>query len=517
VQSVVSLEGQADAYGVLPILDGRHGTRVLNTYFMGAIFDVDSIRNIVIQHAETQTSLAQINGGAMYIHEKLLNGIHNASFFYNVAIDTGGALSIAHRNQDIDGLLGGVHNSTFSGNVVTGLNSRGGALYVNGTLLGGINYSVFTDNHAGGDGGAIRVRNFDGDLQSSVFADNTAQNNGGAIWVDDVSKNWVGNVYDSVFTNNHAVTGYAGAIDTTTLTGVIDNTRFIGNSAALAGGAVLVGTVDGIRNALFVGNRVQGRAFDYAAGQGAAVSLDENVTLANNVFLNNAAGSLNADAADSGFGGALFHHEAAAAVVDVNVAASAGNQALFYGNTQNPHASGETPNAIHFANALSVGNDRKTRLNVQADGRVLMLDPLSAQQDGLSVVSQGTFYGNLETFVNKTGTGEWYLGGASQMPGASTWNISDGIMRLVTTNYGGGIRRNQPDTHRHGTVHAGQRRHTGRKRHDPRARRAALRHDPPEYLGQYRHACARSRRAGQYHHRQRHRRRDGRCHDSRGQ
>jgi len=35
-----------------------------------------------------------------------------------------------------------------------------------------------------------------------------------------------------------------------------DNSHFIGNSAALAVGAVLVGTVDGISNSLFIDNRV---------------------------------------------------------------------------------------------------------------------------------------------------------------------------------------------------------------------------------------------------------------------
>jgi len=50
---------------------------------------------------------------------------------------------------------------------------------------------------------------------------------------------------------------------------------------------------------------------DYAAGQGAAISLDEDITFTDSVFLNNAASSLNINAQDSGWGGAFVLREPA--------------------------------------------------------------------------------------------------------------------------------------------------------------------------------------------------------------
>jgi len=498
-QAFLTLTGVLDGSGNRPVLDGAGLFRILrapngadvinNVIFQNADAGTNSggamnITNLTgsIQNNHFISNKAQL-GGALTLGGTPTGSVINNVFANNVATTEGGALfaSFTSAGSVISGnlftgnsagqfggavrlptMVGTIENNQFIGNFtnfnsaalsisdMTGdiidnlfLNNQagggsGGALRST-NFQGNLIRNVFKENMAALEGGALQIDAFVGDIVGNTFEDNTAQQSGGAIWMTNPSIDWVGNLYDSVFTNNVAVTRFGGAIDAFGINGSIQNTRFIDNRAVLGGGAIASAEVGAIRQSLFLNNAVAGgAALTVDAGNGGALSLDDNVTLIDSVFLGNIASSTNPLALDSGWGGALLHHDALSVGASVNVSASAGNTALFYGNTQTPFNSGETPNAIHFGNYNATNANLQTTLNVQGAGRVLMLDALSSQQDGLTR-QNGTLYGNLTTVVNKTGTGEWYLGGQSQMQGASTWNVSDGVLRLVTTDYGGSI------------------------------------------------------------------------------
>jgi len=415
------LEGQLDANHATPVLrgDGVNDRRALHAIDPNGTY---SINNMTFRDFLTQSSGMDGAGGA-------------------VMLTDGGAVG----SPVLDLTVTGMSNVHFISNKAS---AWGGGLYVRGTFAGDLVDSTFIDNQsgAGANGGAFDMGgDFTGNILRTTFANNTATDGkGGGLYVN---RTFSGNIVDSVFIGNAALgesvinLGRGGAIRFRDMTGSIENTRFISNRTTLGGGAIVARTTGDFNATLFVNNSALGNAtIAFSAGVGGALSLDNDVMLIDSVFLNNSASSLNPNGLDSGWGGALFHHDATNNVgATINVTASAGSQTLFYGNTQQPANGAQASSAIHFANGNETNADLKNTLNVQADGRVLMLDALSSQADGLTRTEDGTLYGNLETEVNKTGAGDWFLGGDSQMRGASTWNVNAGSLTLTTVDYGGSI------------------------------------------------------------------------------
>ncbi|MDR2576594.1 MAG: hypothetical protein LBC42_00905, partial [Puniceicoccales bacterium] len=162
--------------------------------------------------------------------------------------------------------------------------SDGGAIYAN-NINGNIANSEFISNTAG-CGGAVKVSNaFIGDIFNSAFRWNTATW-GGAIDVAGYFEgNFEGNILSSIFGNNEADYD-GGALCISAFTGNIANTKFISNTARQSGGAVYVlynwlcaadnlhksaANLSSKGDALFLGNK---------AGQfGGAVYVDESANV----------------------------------------------------------------------------------------------------------------------------------------------------------------------------------------------------------------------------------------------
>jgi len=253
------------------------------------------------------------DGGAVWVHQNnALNGISGSTFTNNRAKNTGGAISVVGTIEN------GIHNSHFNDN--TSEASYGGAIGMGarsggaGIINGGISGSTFKNNSAHLDGGAIRANQINGDISGTTFEKNTATGSGGAIWAVQLGiPSLDGSISDSKFLENSANDG--GALRLGIVTGSIENTEFIGNSATNSAGGAIHGNHlnGGIKNSTFTRNTAAksygGAIFtDYIRGGisettftenkvtdglGGAIHAHNEITggITNSTFNNNSAGS----------------------------------------------------------------------------------------------------------------------------------------------------------------------------------------------------------------------------------
>jgi len=291
----------------------------------------------------------------------------------------------------------------------------------------------------------------------------------GAVEIDILN----GGMHDVHVLNNRSLLGSIFQVND--LTGGIHRARFVGNTSVNETLAVEGTFTGGLNDSVFIGNRAQlpgdfpaYAEFSQSAVASAAV-LENNVILNNNVFLANHTNQTNAqNPAGTARGATVVHNTGnASGASAVAIAAQTGKRTLFYGNTHTT-GSGAAPSGIHFESAFDyeigdmpsyAGNPMTVNVAMDADngGKILMLDPLSSQPDNLpgqtinnpATITYGGItydlgddpyevkYSNLTVNLEKTGAGDWYLGGVSNMPGASTWDINGGTLTLTTVNYGG--------------------------------------------------------------------------------
>ena len=182
------------------------------------------------------------------------------------------------RTEAVSSAINTTNTVKISNSVFTGNRSHGhaGAIYTEGRTNLTITDSVFTDNYAFYEGGAIRAASYAGSLSisGSTFSGNEAGTFGGAV----SSSNRYTTVKNSVFTDNKAqVAGAfyasAGQDDSTALMMdyVIADSVFDSNEAAASGGAIAVRSGSG---------RVD-VASPLTSGYASNVNL-ENLTLINN-------------------------------------------------------------------------------------------------------------------------------------------------------------------------------------------------------------------------------------------
>ena len=280
-----------------------------------------------------------------------IEGITGSLFLANIAAKGGGAIYV---NKDMT--LGDIENSNFIANVTNA--NGGGAIYnaTNGTM-GNIINSNFVANRAKFSGGAVASNPGTlGSIIRSNFISNISDYLGGAFATWAVS----GDIEDSNFISNTAV--YGGAIilaNDSTKVGDILRTNFINNSAEL-GGAIYnsSGNIEGITNSVFVGNS--------ADDQGGAIYNEDDISVIGNIknstFLNNTAGSQ---------GGAIYSPN------DILITSDAGTT-TFQGNTAN----GES-NAIYMDNAA-----KTLTFDIKNGGTTYMYDGIDGAE-GYSVVFKG--------------------------------------------------------------------------------------------------------------------------------
>jgi len=285
-------------------------------------------------------------------------------------------------------------------------------------VLNGMDNVRFQNNSNSKDhGGGFFADNFTGDLVDSQFINNRAAGYGGAF----AANAFTGDILSNTFTNNSAGDS-GGAISIDTMTGGIYNSRFINNSGNT--GAVFIGMFNGgIHASTFIANRALPITQTNEEAAGGAVDVGfGDLLIENSTFLKNLAQS----GGIGGVGGAIYltHDENTTSNKKLDIQASGSGRTLFYGNLHTPNNVAETPNSVY----LDGKPNDKTHVKVDAAaGRnVLMLDPM---------------YGvaGLNTEVTKTGAGDWFLGGMSHIPGASTWGINQGTLTLTTVDYSGAI------------------------------------------------------------------------------
>jgi len=393
----ITLTGQPKEPGIPTTLQGSFplptgellaitGNGTVSSAFSSMLHELNGISNLAVENFTGRA----IKLGDMTIQGSVsAGGVNNVRFVNN----QGGAIQASW-------FFGEISQSTFTGNTAK---DNGGAVYA-GNVSGGIHHNTFTGNTAEDNGGAVYTSRQGDDIHNNTFRGNTAAKAGGAVYMVD----GMGGFYGNHFIGNTAAAG--GAIRVLELSNSIRTSRFVGNQAH-EGGAISVGaSSDGFLDNVFIGNRATFDA-DYRdqGAKGGAISAEfMGVVLHNGVFLNNrvhGGGSL------GGLGGAVYS--------EGGVGISADNQKtmLFYGNQHSPaSAKGAVPNAIYWTDSL--------KLDAALDARILMLDPLTSSA-------------NTNTTVTKTNTGDWFLGGVSELAGASTWNIDQGSLTLTTVNYGG--------------------------------------------------------------------------------
>jgi len=319
------------------------------------------------------------------------------------------------------------------------------------------------------DSSVMQIGMLENGLHNVHFIDNYADLIG-AAYFDKLD----GGMHDVHVINNRSLLG--AAFDVNNLTGGVHNARFVGNRT-ISGALEIDKLQGGLNDSLFIGNRAQlpgdfpaYAELDQSAAASAAV-LGNDVNLSNNTFLANTSSLANAQNPTAGARGAALVHgtDNASGASSVAIVSDANKRTLFYGNTHNAAGSGATPSAIHFESMwdYEVGEmptyagDPMTvnvAMNAASNGKILMLDPISSQPDNLpdltinnpANITYGGItydlsdpydvkYSNLTVNLEKTGAGDWYLGGMSNLPGASTWNINQGTLTLTSVDYGGAL------------------------------------------------------------------------------
>ncbi|MBE6503867.1 MAG: hypothetical protein E7Z76_06245, partial [Methanobrevibacter sp.] len=303
---------------------GQNNTFLYNhAGIAGAALAWLNVKNMVIDHYYFINNTAGYSGGAIYVSRNSDNSTIDFCYFEGNEIANnlegyGGAMAILGNGSNIKNsefvnnyafeggaiytgvTSGNIHilNVTFKENEAT---ANGGAVEILGLAVS-LNHTNFTSNTAGKSGGAIFVNSTENSnvIDRSVFNNNKATEDGGAI-------NWFsypGDVLFSNFTNNQAE--YGGAIH---LSGISNNDKianviFINNTATKNGGAIdCNATYICLNNTLFINNY----AGEFGAGlcreAGAANGFGEN-----NTFIDNKAGISGAALAWLGVNGIDIHN-----------------------------------------------------------------------------------------------------------------------------------------------------------------------------------------------------------------
>ena len=275
-------------------------------YSGGAIFlkgsdngTAGNCSNVFIDNGLFEDNLAGLNGGAVTFQRGAMNGtLTNSLFINNTALRNGGALFWYGHN-------GTVSNVTFIRNTALGLvdtDARGVHQYVdeNGNPV------------LGGSGGAVAWVGHIGNVDDSTFINNTAKRLGGAIFLRDN--------YNTEFRNDRFVNNTAGinggAIDFNrgAHDGVIVNSTFENNVANRSAGAVFwFGTNGTIKDSTFNNNTALGIVnytdsygnVTYGGYGGAVMWTGAQGVVGNCTFTNNEA-KYNEATKSGGRGGAVY-------------------------------------------------------------------------------------------------------------------------------------------------------------------------------------------------------------------
>lgn len=307
-------------------------TSIANTNFLdsmatgndgGAILNLGIIN--VIDDCVFEGSFAEDDGAAIH-NENRIDEITNSLFENNLADDKGGAIS-----NDSGATIGEISNTDFLQN--TADNGDGGAIDNDG-MITTITQSIFNDNFADNDGGAIH-NDTDGDIVEisyCTFQSNNSDDDGGAIENND----FIGTIKVSRFIeNNSGEDGGAISNETGATIGTISTATFQENGGCLGGGIYNNGDINLISTSSFLTHNA-------CAGGGIFNEFDADIgEIVNTTFYDNFAD----------FGGAILN--AAPFTIDISFSTIAFNFAENGGGIFND-------GTLNIKNTLIVGNESFT-------------------------------------------------------------------------------------------------------------------------------------------------------------
>jgi len=437
----------------------RAGAAVSGTRFIGDMVDAAFSGNTVDSTGLTNEGAAR--GGAVRI-QTFVGDIRDSTFADNRVVSNDETITQQGGAVYLINMTGDIVNTTFDNNRLEGAVSgtkMGGALRVSEKLTGNIENSVFTNNWAGissdfspsaqanrSIGGAASITELRGDIVESRFEGNGSSHAGGALHLQyhyGATTNDFGEIRDSDFIDNVAQWGGAVAYHSTEAVVRDAKARFVGNRFVGNKAISFASTFEGKYTTPPSGISDS----RYVAAYGGAVYIQNNegdFEFVNNTFVDNSAISARTVDNAGGYGGAIALI-ASKSDVHATISAINGGTTLFYGNRHNAGNASDTTgvaNSIYFGNNNDKGQNRtaSATFHVDEDSRLLMLDPMASQPDDFTMVdASGTplTFPKLKSVVEKTGAGEWVLGGVNNMKGASEWKINEGSITLATVDYGG--------------------------------------------------------------------------------
>ncbi len=188
-----------------------------------------TIRNSTISGNKSNTE----DGGAISLDsDKKVLSIYDTTILDNESDDTGGAIEVENGSLKLYGV-----------NFRNNHSGKGGAIYFDGgdsdilEICEYENDTVFEDNQARNNGGAIYVDDSTVTLNRGKFISNYSRNDGGAIYIDDGTTTLNNTVFEKNYTQINSGAGIY--IDDGDLN--INGGTFRHNSASSEGGAILFG------------------------------------------------------------------------------------------------------------------------------------------------------------------------------------------------------------------------------------------------------------------------------------
>ena len=232
------------------ILDANDGDEITLEPGTYKIHNISITKNLTLQgngnpddiiiDGENRSSIFLIRNDAIHLTLK------NLTFINGRTDNFGGAVSIETGHVYVD--YCNFINNTALENTNAGAISNYGTSEQKGYLL--VNNSLFVNNHADHDGGAITTCFADSYIYNSVFIGNTAHRDGGAIRV---SVEGYGVVEDCIFMYNHA-DEWGGAYYSWASNSIINRCIFMNNTGGTNGGAVMVSGNLTMTNSIIVNN-----------------------------------------------------------------------------------------------------------------------------------------------------------------------------------------------------------------------------------------------------------------------
>ncbi len=381
------------------VLDGATATDI------GGLVDISS-QQLSFTRCTLRNGSSGTRGGAVYVWHDVALTVTDSVFEDNTAVDGGGAISF---DQMFGAGTFDVVGTDFVRSTTTGTDTNGGAIEVNrvtGTPVFTCSDCTFDTADTGtGYGGCVYLDAVEASFTGGSFSNCSAERGGAIHWIGNSNTQTLA-VSGTRFVANNAGPstagqgGRGGAIDAP-INGIllVDDASFEANTSTSRAAAVYADNLDEahVNRSTFCGNRT-----DSAGGNddGGAIYLDNidggqaNVTIRNNVFADNYAGS---------DGGALFLDQGTDGFIEHN---------HFVNNESNDGAAlyiNDTGTTVDFDNNLVAYH----RLGDTGNGIGAVSGPFSTASDG----DHNAWFDNLDAASASRDEGVFWLKGNNSVDG----------------------------------------------------------------------------------------------------